>query len=80
MHKARLWEEQVSKALRMIVRLEHYQTVRQPSRMFPLLLVSEKVVGPHRADGEELWVATRPKGPSLRQYPPAPSEEQHSLH
>ena len=60
----------------MTLSSEDYRAARQSSHMFQLsVVVFGRVVGLHRADEEELWVAARPKGPSLRQYPPAPSGE-----
>lgn len=47
--------------------------------MFELSIVVDTAVGPDPADGEELWVAARPKGFWPMHFPLVPSEKQHSF-
>ena len=46
----------------MPVSIEVYQYPHQPNRMFQMLVVFDRAVGPDRVDEEELWVAARPRG------------------
>ena len=63
----------------MTVSIEVYQYPHQPNRMFQMSIVFDRAVGPDHADGEELWVAARPRGFWLMQFLLAPFEDQHSL-
>ena len=63
----------------MTVSVEVYRYPHQPSRMVQKSVVFERAVGPDPAGGEELWVAAKPKGFWLMQFPLAPSEKQHGF-